>query len=744
MHFSKSFRALSAVVPALVLAAGCGDSSATVGSQEELSGPFVAVPRALTSSDTSALSQALDNNALPSNSVNPNETFYLAIAKSELGKRWFLSAYMTQLFPRVYPGAFSLGTRVVSFKVQNGKLFVFDVDDRKKTSDSANPEVIVEAYPLVDSKAFQAFPNSSDYVLFDPAAGLNRFTMLTDAFQSPSVNARFQVDLMFSQRFRRISDGVTFDQVFTGASEAADDSNDGSLEPNPFKFSGSIGVALRRYSEGAGYTPTALPETEHYFRSQTKLLPNQSAGEQVAAHWNIKPGMKPIVWTISRDALKVAADPRFAAYDVIGSLKRGVENWNAVFGFKALEARVASPNDSAGDDDTNFIHVDFDNAFGFAFADWRTNPNTGEIRGASVYFSSMWFEIGDLIFEDDPVPNATARLAKVPQLTKPKVRKLSWDALGGRELCALHPADFLAAVSEGASAPAAAEVLTKKQKVERYITHVLIHEIGHTLGLRHNFKGSLKPTSSSVMEYIDDLEAIFHNKPGTYDTAAVKYLYGLDQNLPTDPFCTDEDTVVDPLCATFDRTDDPLTKDYGDTYNQVVTAFLNAQSNSTPNNTLNNVLKFVRAGGDAATRAKAFSLVSNGFAVPLDPAKAANAAYAARADVMGRVLLNRLYLDPAAARGTFSADPTDPAITALALAQAKGILLNSDSVRSFASRRVSVDVLKKMQSLTAYQALTDARTAITAARPSLAGNDALLTDDLLARINAAVSPYFVK
>ena len=61
--------------------------------------------------------------------ANPaDESFYLAINKSELGKKYFLSAYLTQYFPGAvgYGAARSMGTRVVTFRVQNGKLIVFD------------------------------------------------------------------------------------------------------------------------------------------------------------------------------------------------------------------------------------------------------------------------------------------------------------------------------------------------------------------------------------------------------------------------------------------------------------------------------------------------------------------------------------------------------------------------------------------------------------------------------------------
>jgi hypothetical protein len=740
----------AAFAAALVFGSACGTSTFQVNDGPTLEGPFVAIPKALTGSESAALSQALDR-GFPSGTVNPNDAFYIAINRSELGQKWFMSAYLTQLFPRFYPGAVTLGTRVVSFKVQNGKLFVFDVDERKKTSDSANPELIVEAYPIVENqRAFSSMPGSGNYILFDPAAGLNRFNFVADAFSNPAASSRFEVELMFSQRFRRIADGVTFDQVFTGSNEAADPAADTSVERNAFRYSGSIGVALRRYKEGAGYKPVALPDQEHFFRSDAKIVPYESRLEQTAAHWNIQRGMRPIVWKISPEVQRIARDPRYAQYDVVGSISRGVENWNKVFGFKALEARLAAPGDSAGDDDTNFIHVDIDNAFGFAFADWRNNPNTGEIRGASVYFSSLWFEIADGLFEDDPAPNATPIMRKaLPNVpARPKVARITWDALGGHELCALHPEDVVAAMAEsqGTARAAAAQRLTKKEKVERYITHVMVHEIGHTLGLRHNFKGSLVPPSSSVMEYIEDTDAIFLDNPASYDIAAIKYLYGLSNQLPTDPFCTDEETVVDPLCATFDITPDPLGQGYGPQYATVVSQFLSGQAPNAPNRTLNNMLKFVRAGADSMTRTRAFGLVMNGFAVPLSAMNAGNATYARNADRLTNLVLSRMYLDPAPLRGEFVTDPSkaDPALNTLIMAQLRGTMLNTDKVRSYPTRRTTVDVLKKLQTLEAYALLTDAKAALTTEIPTLTGNDALLAKDLLGRIDAAITPYFTR
>jgi hypothetical protein len=71
-----------------------------------------------------------------------------------------------------------------------------------------------------------------------------------------------------------------------------------------------------------------------------------------------------------------------------------------------------------------------------------------------------------------------------------------------------------------------------------------------------------------------------------------------------------------------------------------------------------------------------------------------------------------------------------------------GNLQNTDGARSFATRRTMVDILAKLQMTAAYDALVQSRAQIAAQRASLTGVAAEMTDDLLARIDAATHPYF--
>lgn len=126
------------------------------------------------------------------------------------------------------------------------------------------------------------------------------------------------------------------------------------------------------------------------------------------------------------------------------------------------------------------------------------------------------------------------------------------------------------------------------------LSHLVSHEVGHTLGLRHNFKASAihsvgdinskkfveekKPVAGSVMDYISvnikpteaEAQGLWAmDGIGPYDMWAIEYGYTFDADLkpilarvaePELLFATDEDTDgPDPLARRYDFGKDPLT-----------------------------------------------------------------------------------------------------------------------------------------------------------------------------------------
>ncbi|MBX3356563.1 MAG: zinc-dependent metalloprotease [Phycisphaeraceae bacterium] len=121
------------------------------------------------------------------------------------------------------------------------------------------------------------------------------------------------------------------------------------------------------------------------------------------------------------------------------------------------------------------------------------------------------------------------------------------------------------------------------------LKEIVMHEVGHTLGLRHNFKASAwksldeyadaagEASVGSVMDY-NPIRVTVDGKPrgdwvpstiGPYDFWAIEYGYSFDEKRVKEmanesmkaeyQFATDEDTLgPDPLVARFDLSSDPL------------------------------------------------------------------------------------------------------------------------------------------------------------------------------------------
>jgi hypothetical protein len=703
-----------------------------------LEGDFVAIEKANVNvagqERPSPATQVVSLAAMP----DSRGDFYLAIKRRALSDRWFLSAFMKQFYPGNANGFgdAAFGVRVVRFDEQGDRLFMFDASDRFKASRVGDPELVLEAYPIVRSAQLSALPGAADYVFIDPARGLNEFAVSGHVYSDPTLqpllaSLPLRVGLSFTQNFRRLPDGAAFEEVFAGDLDLGSDTLD---------VWGTLGVTLRRYAEGEGYVPTADPGIPHYFMSDPRLVPD--SGGQVASnpiHWNFHPGMQPVPIYVSAGAQRAQADHPDA--DVIGALRRGIESWNDVLGFRALEA-VFTDDDRVRDDDASIFMVDYPGeGLGFAFASFRTNPNDGEVRGGSVYMSGVFFDFSN--FQSDP----EAELQLQASDAEPLEPAFVWNGMPtNNRVCKLDPRAFFA---RGRGAEPAS--LTADEKGERYIQFVAAHEMGHVLGLRHNFKGSLLPPSSSVMEYPVNADAVAIAGPQDYDRAAIGYLYQQSTELPSQPFCTDQDTTIDPTCVPFDGGADPLHEWAAPGHQLVLDLVFDGllPVDILDVAYLNPLLGYARDAVDSPfvpppARAEAIALAIGRAGVPLAAEDAADPAKVEIANAVAELVLRRAALDPAELRGDITFDLTDPGAIAALVDQAGKMLRNEDGVRSFQLRRAAVDVLHALQADGALVALRAARDQLQQQRRDglVTAEQVPLVDDLLERVDGALSPYY--
>lgn len=267
--------------------------------------------------------------------------------------------------------------------------------------------------------------------------------------------------------------------------------------------------------------------------------------------------VKPIVYYVDR-----SVPERYRKY-----VKEAIEGWNRAFraaGFEhAIEARDPPDDSSWNAEDIRYSTIRWTAAYrmGYAIGPSNVDPRTGEILNADILISSEFLRAWRLT-RDDLFPKVT----ELPDRRLPPV-------LAGR--ACLEEAGVAQQLGVQVAALTAFGRMPPGDSLPESIygpaiREVLAHEVGHTLGLRHNFKSSagtpydrLQDTSFSrkngltlsVMDYApvnispdpDRQGDYWSPVVGSYDLWAIRYGYEpVFRQSPEGPLATSGELATTP------------------------------------------------------------------------------------------------------------------------------------------------------------------------------------------------------
>jgi len=473
------------------------------------------------------------------------KNYNIVISNEAIGKMFLLSAAVIQGAPT--PSGNALANKIVYFEKQGNQLSLFESLNGKLSTNSIKTKKLLANFNIVNS--------DNNSIEIDFQRGMNNLFLNSPMYTSDSPDKDANKDTVAPVTASFINK-IEKRGKYIYINEIARILQDGKTESIEIKY------MLSLYEKNENFKPTEsnLQKRVGYFEVNPVIEAGSGKESTYIMKFDIQ---KPVTYFLSSNIPK----------EYKQAVKDGVLYWNTVFDKEVFKLKDLPENRDVHEPDLNVVRwLHWDSA-GFAYANMQADPLTGQTFQSEIFMTSV-FGLGGL-------KRAKQYYQRMKNSESGKLKK----QITLKGFKSARPCDFDLKKSTSDLGNIITKVESFKNLTEKeqdavflrmsqdYVRSVTAHEIGHTLGLRHNFAGNTATQlnyknfdkifnkylltgeiskqitpASTVMDYTPTSIAsmnggIMRLKNGAlpYDKAAIAWGYNLSEvDLKTIPvFCTD-------------------------------------------------------------------------------------------------------------------------------------------------------------------------------------------------------------